>query len=177
MELAKLAALLPQNANASPARTLEVAMEFYVEAVILCRQNADMSLDDLTAKFRSRKRLQELRTDRIKEADQARWRDTLELDPEKDTDQARAYLAEQGLSIKTGRTVLDHIREAWNARPADMISGSFDVLANCRRSLDGKTVYWIPRFLLEAVARMKKSHRKKIKQKSRINRAPKNSAS
>jgi hypothetical protein len=51
IELAKLAAILRPEFEA--AAGLKVAMQFYVEAVLFCRESASMSFEDLIARFGS----------------------------------------------------------------------------------------------------------------------------
>jgi hypothetical protein len=146
-------------------------MEFFVEAHLLCHECAGMSAEDLIAKFRSKKQPWEFHNERIKEevertqgAIRAQWQDTLELDPGKSTDPARAYLTEQGLHLKKAGAVLNNVREAWETRPADLILGSADALiAHCRSFSDGETIYKIPRFLLRAAADRANQRRKQTK--------------
>lgn len=164
LELAKLAILLRQNLNTLPADAIKGAMELWIEAVILCGECAGLSFEELTAKFRNKR---QLAIERGKKADQARWQDALELDPAKQSDPARDYLGEHGLCLKTAEKVLDHVCTAWNARRPDLIPDSFDILAHCKRSLNGKTIYLIPRFLLGLAVTISKNNRKRSRQKSR----------
>jgi hypothetical protein len=171
IELAKLAAILRRDPNSKPASALKVAMEFYLEAVILCRECASMSFEDLIAKFGSEKRLLELTAERIKKVVRPRWEDALELDPAKHTDPVRDFLAKYGLLLKAPSAVLNHIRDVWNARPKDAIAskytGSADALiTHCKTVSDGKTIYKIPKFLLEAAADHANQRRKETKRKS-----------
>ena len=159
-----------------------------------------MSLDDLIAKFGSHKRWLELAAERFKKANRASWADTFELDPQKDDDEARQFLAKHGLRLKTARSVLDNIRDYWNARPkrtvinirrtvrrtggATIIDDSSlgrwlrkmvrnrvrvqhesaeSIIAKCKTVLDGRTIYNIPKFLLQDIA--DHAHRRRLEAK------------
>jgi hypothetical protein len=169
IELATLAAILRTGPNSKPAGALKVAMEFYLEAVILCRECVSMSIEDLISKFGIEKRLFELTAERIKKAVQTQREDTLVLDPDPKeyTDPARKFLAERGLNRKTARGVLNNIRRMWDARPQGMLTAAYRVsadalIAQCKTVLNGKAIYKIPRFVLEFTADYANERRKKI---------------
>lgn len=179
IELAKLAAILREGPTSKPASDLKVAMEFYLEAVILCRECASMSFEDLIAKFGSEKRLLELTGERIKKMVKPRWQDTLELDPEKHTDPARDFLAKHGLHLKRTQAVLDHICKSWDARPKGTLTAAYRqsadaFIAQCKTDVNGRAIYKIPRFLLENAADHAKQYRHDYKREwSRARRTQK----
>ena len=124
-----------------------------------------MSSEDLLAKFGSENRWRGLHVERIKKAVQAQCEDTLVLDPRKDTDPAREYLAECGLRLKAAWAVLKHVRKMWNERPEGTLTAgnrksANALIAQCATDLDGKTIYKIPRFVLEFTADHAKQHRR-----------------
>src|SRR4029077_19927262 len=110
MELAKLAAALRPDfePNFEPKAALRTAMELYVEAVFFLRELPSTSEDDLVMKFGSHERGMALMARPMKQAMERVWEDTLELDPPRDDDDARRFLAEQGLPRKTARSVLNN---------------------------------------------------------------------
>jgi len=166
MELARLAILLRQNPNILPAAAVKGAMGLWIEAVILCGECAGLSFEELTAKFRNSR---QLAIERGKKANQARWHDTLELDPAKQSDPARDYLGEHGLCLKRVDKVLEHVRKAWSERQHPLTMPQYreaDAVIG-RKVSNGKTIYLIPRFLLEAAVTISKNNRKRSRQKSR----------
>lgn len=171
MELAKLAILLPRNQNTLPADQVRIAMELYVEALLLCQECASLSFEELVMKFRNKR---QVAIERGAKAREAQWRDALELNPEKESDPAREYLSKHGLCFKTARTVLSHVRTAWSMRRPDMIPDSFDILAHCKRLSSDGAIYLIPRFLLNGVVAVQRDRREKIQSRSRaVRRASK----
>jgi hypothetical protein len=154
-ELAKLAALL--RPTSQPSEALKAAMEFYVEAVLFCREWPSLSLEDAITQFGSDERRMALMSEPIAKAVRAREEDTLELDPQKNTDAARDFLAQCGLRLKTPRAVLANIREAVNARPKKCWTAEFrehpDVLINgYKKKLNGRAIYSLPKYLLKEAA-------------------------
>jgi hypothetical protein len=166
MELAKLAALVPRFSM--PADQVRMAMELYVEALILCEECASLSFEELVTKFRNQ---QLVAIERDAEEKEALWKDTLELNPGKESDQVREYLSDCGLSFKTARTALNHLRMAWSTRRPDLIPVS-NILAHCKRSSDDGAIYSIPRFLLDHAVMTSKNKRKRSRQRSRIKSSP-----
>lgn len=172
MELAKLAISLCPNLNARAADQVRKAFEFYVEAMIFCRECAPLSLEELVGKFRNQ---DQVAIERWAKAREALWKDTLELNPEKESDPARDYLGECDLRLKTVPAVLDNVRKAWRARRPDLIPDSFDIVAHCKKSLNGKAFYLIPRFLLSGAVTISKINRKRSMRKWRARSSPKKS--
>jgi hypothetical protein len=169
IELAKLAAILGRHVQ--PSAALNVAMQYYVEAVLFCQECSSMDPDDLIRKFGSDKRWLEVAAAPVKKAVRARWADTLELDPQKDDDAARQFLADSGLPRKTGKAVLNNIRDAVKARPNDTLLAQHretpDVLiARCKTVSNGRTIYNIPKFLLQEAADHADWRRRKSKRKA-----------
>ena len=178
IELAKLAAILRPEFQAAGA--LKVAMEFYVEAVLFCRESSSMSFEDLITRFGSDKRHLALMAEPIKKVVEAQWADTLELDPKKDDDPVRQYLAAQGLPLKKAQSVLDNFRRYYNALPkntwmADRRPGVESVIARCKRVSDGRKIYALPRFMLESIVEHAKWRRRESKRKAWRNRQTKSS--
>jgi hypothetical protein len=169
MELAKLAAIL-QPDSASTTAALEKAMEFYVEAVLFSRE-LPSTLEELVTQFGSEERWLALAAEPFKKRRRELWADFLELDPEKDTDAVRDFLSKRGLQLKTKTGVLDNIRDAWNARPKNTLSAGFRqsadaIVAQCKKTSNGRTIYNIPRFLLEDTAEYAKRRSRARKRKS-----------
>jgi hypothetical protein len=160
MELAKLAALISDAST--PADRVRRAMELYVEALLFCEELASLSLEELT-KFRDQRLVA---MERDAEEKEALWNDTLELNPEKESDPVREYLFDRGLSFKTARTALNHLCTAWRARRPDLIPVS-NILAHCKRSSGDGAIYLIPKFLLDHAVMTSQSKRKRSRQKSR----------
>jgi hypothetical protein len=104
IELAKLAAILCSNAQ--PKTAMERALKFYVEAVCFLRELAEKphALSAYLSVERQRELfiMPELRAGLAKERE-----DTLELDPQAESDPAREHLSKHhGLTMwKQGRTV------------------------------------------------------------------------
>jgi hypothetical protein len=156
IELAKLAATL--RPGSQPALALKVAMEFYIEAVFFCRESSSMGLEDIIAKFGSEKRWLAQASEPIKKAVAAQWADTLELDPEKDDDPARQYLAEHGLQLKRARSVLDNFRRYYNKPLPEGTYrlhsrlGAEAVIEKCERiTAEGKKTYAMPKSILDGM--------------------------
>ena len=185
MELAKLAAIL--RPRSSPKAALKTAMQFYVEAVLFCRQYSSKTLQELLAEFGSE---ETQRSQRIAKLEHDYFRpmreDTLELDSKKDDDAVRQFLAERRLSLKTERGVLNNIREYWNQplpkkvvfeehgqEQTDTVSWAYqrssfeEMIASCKHvGNDGKTTYELPKWLLERVANYAQRGRKEQKRRS-----------
>jgi hypothetical protein len=164
VELAKIAAALLPHSSPRSVELIRKARELYIEALISCRECATLSPEELVSKFRNR---DQAAVERWGKARAALWKDSLELNPEKESDPARDHLAEHNLHLKTPGKVLEHTRAAWDARPPDMMPSSFDIVEHCKRSVDGKEVYFIPRFLLDWAVRISEHNRRKAVQKSR----------
>jgi hypothetical protein len=182
IELAKLAAILRRDPDSKPASALKVAMEFYLEAVILCRECAAMNFEDLITKFGSEPRWIKLCAAPAEDENQAIWKDTLELDPAKDTDAVRKFLAKCGLDLKTPGAVLNNIRKAWDARPQSWLrvgprKSADALIAQCKTVSDGRTIHNIPRSLLEFTADYANERRKKIDRTSWHSRNKRNRTS
>ena len=118
IELAKLAAIL--RPESQPTAAIKVAVQFYIEAVQFCKGSSTKTWEEL--EFGSEKRWLE-HVEQIEKAVEERWKDTLELDPDKPTDPARQFLAKRGLDLKT-LSVLNHIRKWWKAEPRGVGVGS-----------------------------------------------------
>jgi hypothetical protein len=178
IELAKLAAIL--RPEFQPAGALEVAMQFYVEAVFFCQESSAMSFEDLIARFGSEKRHLALMAEPLKKVIGVQWADNLELDPGKDDDPARQFLAEQGLHLKRAQSVLDNFRRYYNSLPKDTWKPDQRpnvevVIARCERVSDGKKTYAIPRFMLESIVEHGKWRRRASKRKTWRSRQTKSS--
>jgi hypothetical protein len=153
IELAKLAGILGPNFQ-RPAEALKVAMEWYFEAVLFARE-LPSTPEELLIKFGSQERQLEVILGPIKKDFKAMWADTLELDPKKDDDPARQYLAEHGLSLKTARSVLDNFRRCRN-RPLPVyrkysIPSADGIIARFERVTNGQKTYAIPKFVLDDI--------------------------
>lgn len=163
IELATLAALLLPDAE--PDAALSKAMEFYVEAVALAGELRPLSLQDLVKRFGSTKRSMERLLAPYVQATQAQWNDTLQLEPDKDDDDARRFLFAGGLVLKQTRSVLKNIRRMVERIPpfpgVEPMSAEY-VIAKCK---DGKTTYRIPKFILESVLADAKARRRETKLK------------
>jgi hypothetical protein len=157
IELARLAILLGHNRNALPIDQVRVAFELYIEAVLFCRENAALSFEELVTKFRDGR---QVAFEQDQKAQATLWGDTLELDPEKESDSARDYLDERHLHLKTAAAVIEHVRKAQAARPWNMMWGRSDVVEHCATSRNGKTIYLIPRFLLNWILEIHRRNRK-----------------
>jgi len=157
MDLAKLAAILQPGLR--PTEALKVAMKFYVEAVLFLRDLPFDSEDDFIREFGSGERQVAQRVKALKQELQALREDTLELDPKKDDDEARQFLASLGFPWKQARTVLRNFLEYLNqplpkeAYLANHPWPSADsILARCERVKDGRKVYALSKSLLEGIA-------------------------
>ena len=186
MDLAKLAAMLAPNAK--PTEAMAKAMEFYVEAVLLSRElpsNADELVRRFGSSERAHERFNERFTQPFVESCEAHWRDTLELDPARDDDEARQFLAEAGLHLKTPRAVLANIHrfqcdlEASHLllvkfRADEIAERKFsmpggpqrDLIASCKRKKNGRTLYAIPKGLLGRLVAMAQKRRSATKRKA-----------
>jgi hypothetical protein len=185
-ELAKLAAIL--GPKLQPGAALKVAMQFYVEAVLFCREHSSEPFEELFTAFASEgtQRAQRIRS--LGQELKAIGEDTLELDPQKrgaDADTVRKFLDECGLSLKTPRAVLDSIRRYWNQPlPKEVaiyeqgkegkvnISWAYqrlsfqEMIASCEHDRNGKKTYKLPKSLLESVANFAQRSRKEQKRRS-----------
>jgi hypothetical protein len=156
LELAKLAALIPRSEIQSQADRVRIAAEIYVEAVILREECASFSLEELIARYRNKRQAAIARFE-------ARWQDRLELDPAKESDPVRDYLAARGLPLKTARKTLEHVRAVWKQIPAGRPPyWEFD--AEIRKN---SGPYFIPRWLLDEVVGSNKSKQRRAVQKSK----------
>lgn len=177
IELAKLAAILAPNEE--PHTSLERAMQFYVEAVYFSRDLSSSTPEELVERFGSARLQDERLTQLLSKGIAATWGDTLELDLAKDDDAARQFLAANGLLIKTGRVVLDNIRCYWNELPKDIFGAETresakHLVANFKVK-NSKTVYAIPKHLLQKVvtrAKRRRSYSKRKAWKTRQNKSP-----
>lgn len=173
MELAKLAAILRRSPDSKPTAALKVAMEFYVEAVLFSRELSSMSFEDIVAEFGSEKRwLAQIRQP-LEKAAETDWADTLELDPQKDDDPARQFLAAHGLPLKKARSVLDNVRRYCD-KPVPRGTHSLHsrpsadaVIARCERiTAEGKKTYAIPKYILDGIIYYAKERRMQSKRES-----------
>jgi hypothetical protein len=150
IELAKLAAILCSNAQ--PKTAMERALKFYVEAVCFLRELAEKphALSAYLSVERQRELfiMPELHAGLAKERE-----DTLELDPQAESDPAREHLSKRhGLTMwKQGRTVLDNFR-LYHERAEDLIE-------SWKCTKNGRIVYEIPRSSLDRLALFLKSRR------------------
>ena len=168
MELANLAATLGPNFQ-SPAEALEVAMEWYFEAVLFARELPSTN-EELLNKFGSRERQLEFLSGPIRKEFNAMWADTLDLDPKEYDDPVRQYLAAHGLSLKTARSVLDNFRRFRN-RPLPAykkysIPSADSIIERFQRVTNGKKTYAIPKFVLDDIVWYAKHRRKESKLES-----------
>jgi hypothetical protein len=185
IELAKLAAILHPHlfatlniencADIEAAAAVKVAMKVYVEALLFCQESSSMSLDDLITKFGSMKRQMEqyfaVANEPTKKVVEAQLADALELDPEKDDDPVRQYLAERGLRLKTAQSVLNSIRRQYNSLLedpgiSDRLLDLESVIAKFERGRDSERTYAIPKFMLDNAIEHAKERRKESKRKS-----------
>jgi hypothetical protein len=160
MELAKLAAILRPESR--PKTALETAMQFYVEAVLFCREHSSKIFEELFGEFASDETKRARTTRELEQKLKVIREDTLELDLQKrgaEADDARKFLAERGWSPKTARAVLDNFRRYSKQplpkgalRPFDRPSAE-RVIAQCERvSDDGKKTYHFSKSILKSVA-------------------------
>jgi len=155
LELAKLAALVPRCST--PASQVRTALELYIEAMILCRRYASLSLEELIGAFRNK---HQVAIERIEKKNLAWWKDVLELNQNKESDPARDYLVQRGLRLKTPDKVLEHARAAWNAQNNPFLWPNYVI--------GTKFPYLIPRGLLDAVIAASKSAQKKSRRESQM---------
>jgi hypothetical protein len=169
IELAKLAAIL--RPDVKPKAALKTAMEFYVEALLFSRE-LPSAFQEVVMQFGSEERTREITWGPLKKVIDAQWADTLELDPKKDDDPVREYLAKQGLRLKKAQTVLDNFRRYYNA---PLPKGAYraysrpsaeSVIARCERVTAGRKTYAIPKFVLDHIMQYVVRHRREAKRKS-----------
>src|SRR5437867_10666635 len=86
MEFAKLAATL--SPDDSPSRALKKAMEFYVEAVLFSDE-LPADIEGLVRHFGNQERRLALMARPIEAAIEADWKNTVDLEPAKNDDEAR----------------------------------------------------------------------------------------
>ena len=173
MELARLAAILRPESR--PKAALETAMQFYVEAVLFCREHSAKTFQDLFDAFASDETQRAQRVRKLEQELKTIREDTLELDPQKrgaDVDAVRKFLAEHGLPLKTARAVFDNFRRYWDQPlPKDAFRlherrSAESVIAECEHMSDGKKTYHLSKSLLESVANYAKWRGKERKRKS-----------
>jgi hypothetical protein len=153
MELAQLAIQLRQS-KSIPVYNVRLAREYYIEALICCRESASLSLEEYITNHRN---AQQVALEETIKAEELRLQDTLELDPQKQSDAARDYLGEHGLHLKTADKVLEHVRNG--SKWADTVIG--------KEISKGEPIYSVPRFLLEAAIARHEHKRKRSREKSR----------
>jgi len=179
-ELAQLAAIL--RPNSEPETALQTAMQFYVEAVCFSLE-LPSTIEELVNEFGSKELRREIRRIRSEDRFTKVWADRLTLDPTKDDDPVRQYLAEKGLSLKLAQSVLKNFLRSCNSSTKDtsiLRRYADSMIAKCERVSDGRKTYAIPKFMLDEIvehtkARRKESKRKAwAKSKSRKNAAVKN---
>jgi hypothetical protein len=169
MELAKLAAIL--RPDFKPKAALEVAMEFYVEALLFSRE-LPSAFQEVVLQFRSEERTREITYGPLKKLFEASWADTLELDPKKDDDPARQYLARQGVCLKKAQSVLDKFRDYYDAPlPKDTYRAysrpsANSMIARCERVTEGRKTYAMPKFMLDNIIRYAMQRRREDKRRS-----------
>src|SRR5438445_798796 len=109
IEIAKIAAILSRGRN-SEAGDIDDAIKLFLRAAIRCEELDELSLDQIAEKVGDRELLDLLSQEAGAIMGEKRWADTLELDPEKDDDPARQFLATQGVARKSGQSVLENVR-------------------------------------------------------------------
>jgi hypothetical protein len=170
MELAKLAAIL--RPEYKPNAALKTAMEFYVEALLFFREHSTKTFEELFTEFGSEETQRAQRVGKLEQELKTIREDALELDPTKDDDVVRQFLAERGVRLKTARAVLDNLRRYWKEPLSKDAFQPFgrpsveSVIASCERVRDGKKFYELPKSLLESVANYAKRRRNESKQRS-----------
>ena len=133
-------------------------MEFYVEAVFFSRELSSMTFEDIVAKFGSEKRWLAQISEPPEKLAEADWADTLELDPQKDDDPVRQFLAAHELPLKKARSVLENVRRYCD-KPVPQGTHSLHsrpsadaVVARCERiTAKGKKTYAIPKYILNGI--------------------------
>lgn len=155
LELAKLAAIL--GPELQPRAALEKAMIFYIEAVLF--------LDELPASFEEQQRLALPFNEAVKPIFHKAWEDVLELDQKNDDSPACIFLREHGLKLKTARAALENIQRHCRS----------GILVEYKVEKDNKSVYRIPRYLLEKIAPRAKRARAESKRKGHKTRQRKSS--
>ena len=179
IELAKLAAILRPSSGAKAA--LEAAMQFYVEAVLLCGE-LPSTLEELVVRFGSDERREEVQIQAlraIRDSDDKlvppvkkllpeKWKETIELQltPAVHEDAARQYLSEQGWDggLKNPGTVLTNIRRYWRNLPkygiGDLLDSADQFVAKQIRIQNGRKICDLPRLLLENMVELRKRTRR-----------------
>jgi len=156
--------------DTSPERAIAAAVSLYLRAVFFANEHDNDSLEDLAEACGDVETRQRLFYAKAEKAIDAQWADVLELDPREDDDAARRFLAQRGLALKKPRSVLDNFRRYWEQRP----SGAFDtwqrsadsIITDWKRLKNGRTIYCIPKILLEKLAKFAKLRRKESKRKA-----------
>lgn len=174
VELVKLAAILAPNAE--PKAAMERALKFYVEAVCFVRELAEKP--DALLGYLSDERWRECVVipelgDTLPSALAKVRADTLELDPEAQSDPAREYLRQHyGADWKKWETVLNKFRRFYHVLPKGKRDGQSveirwaidrpdleTVINSWKREKNGRPVYHIPRSDLDWLGRLVKSDR------------------
>ena len=178
-ELATLAAILLPGAE--PDKALTKAMELYIEAVLFVRELRPLCYGDLIRKFGSRKQRAALFVKPIVQAIEAQWNETLELEPEKNDDPVRQFLAERGLKLKDARSVFENIRRRCDRLPVPVPGhpqkDAAWIVAEAESEKDGKKIYRIPKFILDEIledARLRRSESRRKGAKTRQGKPPVN---
>lgn len=166
MELAKLAALL--GPNEPPSSAIEKAMQFYVEASLVCRELPPSS-DELIKKYGSEARRTELMASKMGAELKPFQSDTLEFCPSKNDDELRRYMYKLGLKIKTGRGVIENIKthrenlpDAFRQEERPSVD---QLMCTWRRADDNETIYDVPRCFVESLVSSAKERRSNSKKK------------
>jgi hypothetical protein len=162
MELAKLAAMLAPNSP--PDEALKKAITLYTEAVLFSRELPTDS-DDLIAIFGSERRRMDFLQAGLEAIITADNADVLELDPTKDDDATRRFLAERGFSIKGARHVIDNVHDLLADLPDLPLTPRPDASAVLDGFKRGEK-YTIPRWVLELLIKRKTRLRKEARIKS-----------
>lgn len=175
MELAKLAAILAPNAECGNAmtRSMERAMEFYVEAVCFQRE-MPKAWAGLLHRFGSNERNHQHKAPEwqraLDEQRQEIWGDTLRLDPARDKagdDPARHFLDELEYGVKGSRAIIDNLREYWEQRPTGTTArmSADKLVEKCTKTRNGLKTYEIPRLFLRGMVAFKKHKRSESRKK------------
>ena len=188
MELAKLAAILrPDFPRAADA--LAVAMKWYFEAVLFCRELSS-DYDELFEKFAGHERQGARTYGPVQPKRDAKWDDTLLLDRSQPDDPVRSYLRRNGIRhfsraesllkkikeicqcivetkarLSRSQTVPDELGHSVIADELGRFMTADELLRKCKKLENGKIA--IPKVMLNTIVRFEKDRRKQQKYRSR----------
>jgi hypothetical protein len=166
MELAKLAAMLaPTLQRLAPGsrrdnalkEAMESAMEYYVEAVCFLNE-LPSDWEKIFEQFGSTERIFQWLQEHAPEQEK------LKLDPNKDDDEARQFLADYGLSLKLAKSVLNNFRRSWKTLYPGRENAD-TIIAQWESTENGKKIYMIPERFLIGMAKHAKQRSSETKQK------------